>query len=105
MPDPREELGREMQHFWERKFLSLYPDRVDMRGRNVLKQIVAQQMLDNILTDSKTHFESRLLKTVRFLLKSRCEVSGIGMCGDFESVSQEMRDELRSIMPREVGTT
>lgn len=88
--DPRgarvkgEELGDEMRLFWDSKFSSIYQEKVDMRCKSALKQLVAQQMLDNILVDVKTHFESRLRRVVRSLLERKCP-GYLGDASDVES--------------------
>ena len=111
-----EELGEEMRHFWKQKFPSFYPDKVSMQRMSMLNQIVAQQMLDNILVDPNTHFEKKTPQDDAIPCKTRCKVSGIGkkalwgramkICnavihGDLESIPEEIRDEFRTIMPRE----
>ena len=119
--DPRgarvkgDELGEEMRLFYESKFSSIYPNRLGMIGKSMLKQLIANQMLENILTDVKTHFESRLLKVVFRILseedntsrmtsksavkREAARISNAVMRQDFDSVPDEMRDRIRSAIP------
>jgi hypothetical protein len=46
----------------EQTFGMLYPDRVDMTGKSMLKSLVAEQMLVTVATDAVTRFRSRCSK-------------------------------------------
>lgn len=127
--DPRgsqvkgEELGDKMKQFADSKFCTIYPQMLDMCGRSMLKQIVAQQILDNILVDMKTRFEFRLRKVVFSLLRDKCpefasldsisvrnksikrrayQVADAIMRQDFDSIPVEIREEIWSTLPSHV---
>ena len=66
-----------MERFWNNTFSGIYPKKLDMTGMSILKQILAQQLVDNILVDIRTRTETRTLKVVTSLLKKQCEISGM----------------------------
>ena len=68
-PRPKDDsLGASTRTFWNKHFSRAYPDLLDGKGLSVLKELLAQQMIDCILTDAKTRFQSRLARLIHFLL-------------------------------------
>ena len=55
------DLLSQMKEYWDRVFCKIYPDKVDMTGKSVLKALVADQMFVTITTDVATRFRSRCL--------------------------------------------
>ena len=51
-----EELGAEMQTYWDSFFSKVQPDRVAMNSRSRLKSMLADQMETLLLTNATTHF-------------------------------------------------
>lgn len=78
------ELATRMGTFWNEEFSKIYPERVDAVGRSHLKATVADQMMDCLLTNATTHFQSRCR---RFL------VSRLGM--DRREASTVVTDAFR----------
>ena len=62
-------LEEDVTRFWKEKFSLAYPERLEGRGLSMLKQLLAEQLLDCILVDVKTHFKSRLTKLVAVTLR------------------------------------
>ena len=57
-----------LQTFWNQTFSHIYPINIDMKGKSRMKLMVAEEMCKAILTDCKTHFESRIFKYAMVLL-------------------------------------
>ena len=57
-----EGLGKRMTKFWKETFSKYHPNLLHGKGISHVKQLLADQMLECILTDVKTNFESRFRK-------------------------------------------
>lgn len=106
-------LGEELDDFWKQSFGKIYPNLLDFRGRSQVKQLLAEQMLSNILVDVKTHFKSRLRTFLEFRLTgSGCEVdckkkearrlTGLLFARSWSDVPSWLRRDLEGIIPPDV---
>lgn len=100
-------LGMEMDAFLKNRFSAAYPRPIDARGSSYLRQLIAQQILDSIEVDCKTHFRKRLERYVLHLYggsdkTARHEASKVthrALSLDWDGVPESLRDRLRAILP------
>ena len=71
-----DELREAMERFWKNTFSVIYPEKINMTRRAVMKQILAQHLINNILVDLRMHTESRTVKVISGLLGKETESSG-----------------------------
>lgn len=101
-------MGEKLNSFWEDSFSKIYPNLLDSRGR----QLIAEEILSNILVDMKTHFGSRLAKFASSLLSKTHSASTAksdaskfarrAMAGQWASIPKDLEKALRAIFPSDV---
>ena len=100
------ELARE---YGEKVFSEVYPEKVDMKGKSLLKSLVAEQMLSTVLTDVSVRFRSRCVKL--------CLLAGSGkkssalravdsaFFGRWQDVPSSCEGPLRRVLPENPANT
>ena len=70
-----------------------------------MKQLIAEQILSNILTDTKTHFKSTLGRFLQGVLKrddsksTGCKLAGQVFVGNWENVPVDVKGKILDILP------
>ena len=105
-------MGEELDRFWKKSFNEIYPDLLDFKGRSMMKQLLAQEILSNILVDTKTHFKSRFRTFLESLLRDgdsngnpkseACKLTGQVFANHWNDVPIDLKRKLRDILPADV---
>ena len=73
-----------------------------------MKQLLAEQILSNILVDTKTNFKSRLQRFLESILSwdnsksTACKLAGKVFVGIWDDVPKDLKSKLRDILPANV---
>lgn len=98
-------LGVEL---WTQNYSTIYPTLVECRGRSFMKQLLAEQTLNNILVDVKIHFKSRLQRFIKGALNYNDSESTAGtfagqvLVGIWGEVPTDLKSKLQEILPANV---
>lgn len=102
-------VGEELNRFWKKSFIN---DLLDFRGRSMMKQFLAEQILSNILVDTKTHFKSRLRMFLASLLRDgdsngnpkleARRLTGQVFANHWKDVPTDLKSKLWDVLPADV---
>lgn len=98
------QLSEEMTLFFNTRSSAQYPDLVDMKGKRVLKQILAEEMLKCIPVDTSGKGSRVWYGTswsYRATMPSTCGETA-ALAGDWDAVPEPMRGPLQEVLPKEV---
>ena len=54
--------------FWFHHYSSIYPGKLDMRGKSRLRVAVVERMCNAVIMDCKTHFRSGFFRLMLYLM-------------------------------------